>query len=597
MMKDIVAGTAGHIDHGKTSLVRALTGIDADRLEEEKRRGITIDIGFAHLALTPELRVGFVDVPGHERFVKNMLAGVGGIDLVLFVVAADESIKPQTREHFEICRLLGIREGIVVLTKSDLVERDLIDLVRLEVEEFVKGSFLEGAPVVAVSAQTGDGLDALRTALIAAAARVKAKDAHGFARLPIDRAFSMKGFGTVVTGTLVSGAISREDELELYPTGRKLRVRGVQVFGKSVNKAIAGQRTAVNVADIEPGEIARGMQLAAPGRFAAVKTADCAISMLPSAKPLKNGAPVHFHAGTAEVAAKVRLLEDGYARFHFREPILLAPRDRFIIRRFSPVTTIGGGRVIDTGRTKYVPGRLAILDSGDNAARVTLLVRESKAGLLVRDAVARTGLSEDEVRRAPVRVVRDWLIDPAWFDRAKRAAIEQVRAFHAAHPLLAGMPKGSVVAPDYVLDDLLRAAPELAVEGDIVRLRTHRVVLKEDETEARAKIEAAFEKAGLTVPAMGEVLTSSGVEDKRARGLLQILIKEKRLIKVGADLVFHTAALENLRKLLAARKGQRFTVPSFKDWTGISRKYAIPLLEYLDREHVTRREGDERLVL
>lgn len=571
-----------------------MTGIDADRLEEEKRRGITIDIGFAHRELTPELRVGFVDVPGHERFVKNMLAGVGGIDLVLFVVAADESIKPQTREHFEICRLLGIREGIVVLTKADLVDRDIVDLVRLEVEEFVKGSFLEGAPVVAVSSETGEGLDDLRKALVEAAARAQAKDARGFARLPIDRAFSMKGFGTVVTGTLVSGTIAREDELELYPTGRKLRVRGLQVFGKSVNKAAAGQRTAVNVADIEPGEITRGMQLAAAGKFRAAKTVDVALEML---KPLKNGAPVHFHAGTAEVTARVRLLENGYARLRLSEPVLVMPRDRFIVRRFSPVTTIGGGRVVDTGAAKHTPGRLAVLDGEDAGAKVALLVRESKAGLRVRDAVARTGLPEEEVRRAPVRVVRDWLIDPAWFERQKRAAVEQVRVFHGAHPLLAGMPKGTVAAPEYVLDELLAAAPELAVEGDLVRLRTHRVVLKEDETEARAKIEAAFEKAGLAVPGMGEVLAGSGVEDKRARGLLQILIKEKRLVKIGADLVFHTSALDKLRGLLAQRKGERFGVPSFKEWTGISRKYAIPLLEYLDREHITRREGDERVVL
>ena len=266
-MKNIIVGTAGHIDHGKTALVKALTGIDADRLEEEKRRGITIDIGFAHLALGPELRLGFVDVPGHERFIKNMLAGVGGIDLVLFVVAADESIKPQTREHFDICRLLGIRGGVVALTKSDLVDPELLDLVRLEMEEFVAGSFLQGAPIVPVSSTTGAGLDALRQELARLARAAPAKNAAGHFRLPIDRAFSVKGFGTVITGTLMSGAVAREQEVEMHPTGRRLRVRGVQVYGKTAAEARAGERTALNLADIEPAEIARGMTLAEPGRM------------------------------------------------------------------------------------------------------------------------------------------------------------------------------------------------------------------------------------------------------------------------------------------------------------------------------------------
>src|SRR5579872_1720422 len=280
-MKSIVIGTAGHIDHGKTALVKALTGIDADRLEEEKRRGITIDIGFAHLDLTPGLRLGFIDVPGHERFVKNMLAGVGGIDLVLFVVAADESIKPQTREHFDICRLLGIPRGIIVLTKSDLVDKDILDLVRLEMEEFVAGSFLENAPVVAVSSTTGAGIDDLRRELDRASAAVVEKSAAGHFRLPIDRAFSAKGFGTVVTGTLISGAVSREEEVELYPTGRTLRVRGVQVHSQSADSATAGQRTALNLADIEPAEIARGMVLAAPGRLRVTRHLDCSVDLLP----------------------------------------------------------------------------------------------------------------------------------------------------------------------------------------------------------------------------------------------------------------------------------------------------------------------------
>src|SRR5580700_1681578 len=396
-MKNVIVGTAGHIDHGKTALVRALTGIDADRLEEEKRRGITIDLGFAHLQLTPQLRMGFIDVPGHERFVKNMLAGVGGIDLVLFVIAADESIKPQTREHFDICRLLGIPRGVVALTKADLVDPDILELVRLEVEEFAAGSFLEGVPVVAVSSVTGAGLDELRRELQCAAEAAPAKSAGGHFRLPLDRAFTVKGFGTVVTGTLISGTVRKEQEVELYPTGRRLRVRGVQVYGKSANQALGGQRTALNLADIEPAEVARGMVLAAPGMFRAVTQLDCALQLLPSAKPLKHRAPVHFHAGTAEIEAQVRLLDGAaalkpgqrcFARIVLQEPALLLPGDRFIIRMFSPVVTIGGGVVLDIGGKRYrkadraaTAERLQTLAEAPEAERIALLIRESKYGM------------------------------------------------------------------------------------------------------------------------------------------------------------------------------------------------------------------------
>ena len=582
-MKNIIVGTAGHIDHGKTALVKALTGIDADRLEEEKRRGITIDIGFAHLQLTPGLRLGFVDMPGHERFVKNMLAGVGGIDLVLFVIAADESIKPQTREHFDICRLLGIPKGVVALTKADLVEPDILELVRLEIDEFVAGSFLEGAPVVAVSSVTGAGLDTLREELQRVANAVAEKPATGHFRLPLDRAFTVKGFGTVVTGTLISGAVGKEQEVELYSTGRRLRVRGVQVYGEPAGEALAGQRTALNLADIEPAEVARGMVLAAPGIFRPVTQVDCALQLLPSAKPLKQRAPVHFHAGTAEIEAQVRLL-DGvtalqpgqrcWARIVLREPALLLPGDRFIIRMFSP------------------------------------LVRESKYGMGMGDLVARTGLTERQITAAaagaPVMSFsppRPWFADRAWFQSAREKLLHAVREFHRKNPLLPGIPKQDLRgrelpdSPPFLIDAMLAQEKQIVVEGENVRLASHKVVLKQDEEQARAAIEHAFEQAGLAVPALPDVLAKSGVEPARARSLLQILLREKRLMRVSDDLVFHRSAVEKLRALLAAHRAERFNVGTFKDWTGISRKYAIPLLEYLDREHVTRREADDRVVL
>ncbi len=614
-MFNLVAGTAGHIDHGKTSLIRALTGIDADRLEEEKRRGITIDIGFAHLQLTPEVRAGFVDVPGHERFVKNMLAGVGGIDLVLFVVAADESIKPQTREHFEICRLLGISSGIVVLTKSDLVDADILDLVKLEVSEFVTGSFLDKAPMLAVSAETGEGIAELKAQLTRAAKAIRARDAAGFTRLPIDRAFSSKGFGTVVTGTLVSGTVDREQELQLYPTERRLRVRGLQVFGKKTERAGAGQRTAVNLADIEPAEITRGMVLAEPGLFHAVSSIDCEVELLASAKPLKHRAPVHFHAGTAEIEAEVRLFGThaaiqpgtrGFTRLVLREPALLLPGDRFIIRRFSPVTTIGGGTVVDINGPKYkrdddVAARLQSLAVAAPADRVALLVAEAGGGMSVAAAVARTGLPAAAVRKTAPGVMllrsRDWLVNRQQFQDAKARLVEHVAAFHQANSLLTGPPKSALPVPAHLLDELLQTASELVADGEIVRLRAHRVVLKSDEADARAAIELAFETAGLLAPALGEVLAKSGVEEKRARSLLQILLREKLVVKISPDLVLHGKTVEQLRAFLNSRKGTRFSVGDFKEWTGVSRKYAIPLLEYLDREHVTRREGDERLVV
>ena len=621
-MKNIIVGTAGHIDHGKTALVKALTGIDADRLEEEKRRGITIDLGFAHLQLTAGLRLGFVDVPGHERFVKNMLAGVGGIDLVLFVIAADESVKPQTREHFDICRLLGIPRGLIALTKADLVDPDLLGLVRLEVEDLVAGSFLEGAPMVPVSSVTGAGLDELRAELARAAAAVPEKNAAGYFRLPIDRVFTVKGFGTVVTGTLISGSVAKEQEVELYPAGRRLRVRGVQVHGSQAGRAVAGQRTAVNLADIEPSELTRGDVLSEPGRFRAVKQVDCRLHLLPSAKPLKHRAPVHFHAGTAEIEAEARLFgaariqpgDTAYVRLVLRDPALLLPGDHFIIRMFSPVVTIGGGVVVDTGERRYrrtedVKARLDIVgQSIDVPARVGLLVRESPFGLGMPELIARTGLLERDIATAAAQLVaipqpQPWYVDRSWFQSTRARLVLAVRQFHQQTPLLPGITRQDLRsrhmpgAPPFVLDALLADAKEIAVEGETVRLRTHKLVLKEDEERARAAIEQAFEQAGLATPPVQDVLAKSGVEPARARTLLEILVRDKRLVRISDELVFHVAAIEKLRRMLSARRSERFNVGAFKDWTGISRKYALPLLEFLDREHVTRREGDERVVL
>jgi selenocysteine-specific elongation factor len=619
-MKNIIAGTAGHIDHGKTALVRALTGVDTDRLKEEKARGISIDLGFAHLDLPPNGRVGFVDVPGHERFIKNMLAGVGGIDLVLFVIAADESIKPQTREHFDICRLLHIPRGIVVLTKADLVDSDILELVRLEVDEFVRGSFLENAPVVAVSSTTGLGLDALRHELHEAASSIHEKDATRYFRLPLDRAFSMRGFGTVITGTLISGSVATEQEIEIFPAGQRVRVRGIQVHGSPQTRAFAGQRTALNLAGIEPATLTRGMMLAEAGRFAATKQVDAVFDLLGSAKPLKNRAPIHFHAGTAEIEAAIRPIPTAEAiqpgtrahvRLTLREPLQLLPGDRFIVRMFSPVVTIGGGMVLDVAPPRRsTPERLRILENGSAPERIALLVSESKNGMGMPDLVARTGLLESEiaaaVRQPALASWMDpqfWVVDSAWAQGRVDTIQNTLKQFHREKPLLVGISKeelrGKALpgAPPFLLDALLARSKTIAVKGETVHLVSHKVALKQDEADAIAKIEAAFESAGLAVPSTPEVLAKSGVEAARARTLLQILLRDKKLVRVGDDLVFHSAAISTLRTLLATHKGQRFAVPEFKDWTGVSRKYAIPLLEFLDREKLTRRDGDLRTVL
>jgi selenocysteine-specific elongation factor len=619
-MKNIIIGSAGHIDHGKTALVRALTGIDTDRLKEEKQRGISIDLGFAHLQISQNVRLGFVDVPGHERFIKNMLAGVGGIDLVLFVIAADESIKPQTREHFDICRLLGIRNGIVVLTKSDMVDNDLIELVRLEVDEFVRGSFLENAPIVAVSSTTGAGLADLRAEIEKMAGSVAEKDASQYFRLPIDRSFSMRGFGTVVTGTLVSGSVHVEQEVELHPARQRVRVRGIQVHGASVKEATAGQRTALNIAGVEAAEMRRGMLLAEAAKFRATTQVDCVFELLASAKPLKHRAPVHFHAGTAEVEAEMRRLRGtealqpgarDYVRFLLSEPLLLLPGDRFIVRMFSPVVTIGGGTVLDiAGPRRAAPDRMRVLESAPLADRIALLVSEARYGMGMPDLVARTGWLEADLRKAVAAATvisfespQFWLLDSKWAGRQHEVIHETLKQFHRKNPLVGGLSKEELRskqlpgAPSWLMDALLSRAKTLAVDGETVRLASHQISLKQDETEASAKIESAFQTAGLAVPSMNEVLGKSGVEGNRARNILQLLLRDKRLVRVSDELVFHASAIHSLRELLAKKKGARFAVPEFKDWTGISRKYAIPLLEFLDRERVTRREGDSRVVL
>jgi selenocysteine-specific elongation factor len=631
-MKSVIVGTAGHIDHGKTALVKALTGIDADRLEEEKRRGITIDLGFAHLEMNASngevLRFGFVDVPGHERFVRNMLAGVGGIDLVLFVIAADEGIKPQTREHFDICRLLCVQGGITVLSKSDLVDKDTLELVRMEVEDLLRGSFLENSPILLLSSLTGTGVPDLKRELVHLAGKLPARNSQAIARLPIDRVFSMKGFGTVVTGTLVAGTVRTEDALELFPSRRHVRVRGVQVHGFLANHAVAGERTALNLPGVEKSELARGMTLASPGLLQASSRIDVRLSVLPSAQPLRNGARVHLHAFASETIAVVRLLGDkqllpgseGFLQLQLADSLLLVPGDRFIIRQFSPVITIGGGVVLDTlPQKKAAAGeRLRFLESLSAGTLQSVVlartVRRAQQGITVAQLGAETGHTRNEVEaaikelRSGGSIVghRDWVVDA----RALVSAVENLRQivsnFHSKNPLVPGISKDilreqaalSAIAFDAVLSAAL-LGKQVAVTQDLVHLPGRGVEMKDEEAQSRKTIEQAFASAGLKVPALENVLAGLKIDKLRAQKIVTLLLREKLLVKVSDDLVFHRAVLDQLRSSLVAQKAKnpKIDVAAFKDLTGVSRKYAIPLLEYLDRERVTKRIGDERVIL
>jgi selenocysteine-specific elongation factor len=633
-MKSIIIGTAGHIDHGKTALVRALTGIDPDRLEEEKRRGITIDLGFAHLELSApsgeKLRFGFIDVPGHERFVRNMLAGVGGIDLVLLVIAADESIKPQTREHFEICRLLSIPRGITVITKSDLVDEDTLSVVRMEIEEFVRDSFLDvsRSPMVAVSARTGAGLDELKKEIARLASEVPARDTEAIFRLPIDRVFAMKGFGTVVTGTLIAGKTQKEDEVEVFPSRERVRVRGVQVHGSTTERASAGQRTALNLAGVAVEDLGRGMTLTVPGVFEPAHQIDVRLSLLKEAKPLKDRARVHLHAFASETIAEVSLHEgreikpgsSGFARLKTVDPVLLLPGDRAILRQFSPVVTIGGAVVVDSfpKRRQKKEALLSFLNTLAQGGRQEMLLariqRHAHEGLSLADAVRETGIRKTVLQPLATALLQqkaivqagEQMVGAEAFAAARQKTVSALDVFHKANPLVAGISKEELREKLGLRSDVMEALLALLVRekkaevtGEQVRLAGRGVQLKDDEAKAKATIEQAFSSAGLKVPAMYEVLAKLPVDKTRAQKLVTLLLRDRVLVKLTDELVFHHTALESLRNILSEYKttSQKMDVAKFKDLTGVSRKYAIPLLEYLDRERVTRRVGDERIIL
>jgi selenocysteine-specific elongation factor len=645
--RPLVVGTAGHIDHGKSSLVQALTGTNPDRLKEEQARGITIDLGFAHADLDG-VDVSFVDVPGHERFVRNMLAGAGGIDAALLVVAADESVMPQTREHAEICRLLDIPAGVVAITKADLADPDMLALVELDVRELLRGSRLAQARVVPVSVRTGQGLPDVRAALSALADVPRPASRDDVVRLPVDRVFTMRGHGTVITGTLVSGTIAEGQELSVLPSARRVRVRGIQQHGRAVPAARAPGRVALNLSGVETDELARGMTIAPADALAVTRRIDARIELLPGASPLRHGARVRVHQGTAEAAARVligaarehdeaswRLARPGelrvtvpagghaYVRLRLDQPVAITRGDRFVLRAQSPAVTIGGGIVLDPEppggglRREAALARFVDLETIDGAL-ARWVTTAAGMGLAVPALVSRGGLPHADAERAAGRAlasarcvrIGDRLYDAPLVAQLGEAVTAHVRAFHGAHPLETGVPREALrdaAAPHATAELFDHVMTALARDGvmagsDRIALAGHEVVLSDTESRTRGRILDAVRAAGLAGADAASLAAAAGHGAAGVDRVAHLLVRQKELVKIES-LFFDAAALQRLKEDVHSMRGAAGTAPvridvaTFKSRYGLTRKSAIPLLEWLDRERVTRRMGEARVIL
>ncbi|TAL15812.1 selenocysteine-specific translation elongation factor [bacterium] len=631
--KRIVLGTAGHIDHGKTSLVRALTGIDTDRLKEEKLRGITIELGFATLDLPGGRRMSIVDVPGHEKFVRTMVAGASGIDTVLFVVAADEGVMPQTREHLEICSLLGVASGVVALTKADMVDEEYLELAREDVASLVKGTFLEGAPIVPVSSVTGQGLDQLRERLCELADAVPQRDAKGLFRLPVDRVFPMKGFGTVVTGTLLSGAVKRDDEVEILPGGVRAKVRGVQVHGEAVEKAYAGNRTALNFSGVSVEEINRGDTVVHPGEIEPTYMADARITVLGTArKPLKERDRLRLHIAAREVPVVVALLssenieggEEGYVQLRSREKFVACPGDRFVLRGYSPARTVGGGVVLDhhparhKGQKKEVAALLEVLDKGAPGERLKVFLDLRKhVGLTPEDAVSALMVTLEQARNLLQLSVRDGHafvsdrkaqrhVSSGYIAELSAFALEILADYHRQNPLKKGIGAEELRSkfPAYIDDKLVAFTLErLAGEGKIildaekVRRSDFTLTLSLEDEGTQKRIRELVREKGFEAHTLETLVAGTGESAAALKPVVNYLVAEGRLVRTKEGFLFDAALMEGFVekvKDLLAGKGE-MGVSDVKDLTGASRKYAIPLLEYLDTNKITMRRGESRV--
>jgi selenocysteine-specific elongation factor len=633
-MKQIILGTAGHIDHGKTALVRALTGIDTDRLKEEKERGITIELGFAYLDLPSGGRIGIVDVPGHERFVKHMVSGAGGIDIVALIIAADKGVMPQTREHLDICTLLGVERGLVVLTKIDLVDQELRELAIEDIKDFTRGTFLEKAPVIPVSAVTGERLGDLITALEQLVEQVAERSAAGLLRLPIDRVFTMKGFGTVITGTLVSGQVKTGEVVEILPRGTVAKVRGIQVHNEKVQQGVAGQRIAVNLQGVEKSSVQRGEVVLHPGTAEPTNLLDAEIIHLSHApRPLRNGVMLRFHTGTSYQMAKIFLLgtnelkpgERGYAQIRLQDPVVAFPNDRFVLRGSSLIQTVGGGIILDAHpqRHKRFKGDvITLLEQLKGGAPPFILgfhiKKGGNRGLEIRKlagyanippAILAATIHELLTKKKAIKFDKEAerVIDGGIYNHLKDEMVDALEKYHAENPLKPGMPKEelkSKLPPEVdgklfntLLSDLL-GSEAVVQEKDKVRLAGHYIALEGKQQALEEKIEGIMQQSGLTPPSIKELGEQLGTSEKEVQDILSLLANGGHVVKLKEGVYFHQEPLDELRgQLIAFLKEQgKISTQDFKALTNASRKYTIPLAEYFDAIKVTVRVGDDRVL-
>jgi len=632
-MKHVILGTAGHIDHGKTALVKALTGVDTDRLKEEKERGITIELGFTFLDLPSGIRLGIIDVPGHERFVKHMVAGVWGIDLVALIIAADEGVMPQTKEHLDICKLLKVKKGLIVLTKIDLVERDLLELVREEVTDIAKDTFLKDAPILAVSSLTGEGIPQLISTLDHLSREVKGRSSDGLFRLPIDRIFVMKGFGTVVTGTIVSGKLSLGETVEILPSGLEGKVRNLQVYNQPMEEATAGERAAVNLQGIETSAIERGDVLVHPKTLTPTSLLDVYLEYLSIApRPLKHRTQQRFHMGTSSTTASIFLLdreelapgEEGFAQLRLERSVVSFPQDRFVIRGSGAIQTLGGGVVLDTHPIKHrrysppVINDLILLKDGSSEQAINqYILRSGIAGISFGDLLNRVAMPPNEIQTILRKMIERGdilLVDPeklkvienSQYQRLKEMTLIQLREFHQRFPMRIGLAKEEVrtklpVELDMKLFQILIngliQSKEVVLERDKLKLHGHQIS-SADEKGLVKRVEEAILRGKLQPPSPKELSEEWSEEEERVLAVFEYLAHEGMLVKIKSGMYFHRIHFENLKGELInfLKSHKEITTSQFKELTGASRKYVIPLIEYFDQMKLTLRLGEKRIL-
>ena len=633
-MKHFVLGTAGHVDHGKTALIKALTGVDTDRLKEEKERGITIELGFASLTLPSGHTIGIVDVPGHERFIKNMVSGAAGIDLVMLVIAADEGIMPQTKEHLHICSLLGITKGLVALTKIDLVEKDWLELVKSETAEFLQGSFLEGAPIIPVSAIKQENLADLVKAIDETVGQIAVKADDGIFRLPVDRVFTMKGFGTVVTGTLISDHIKVGEEVQILPAEISSRIRGIQVHNLPVDEALSGQRTAINLQGVEKSSVNRGDVLVRPQTVSPSQRLDTFVEYLSTnTKNLKNRALVRLHTGTSEIIARIVLLisnelkpgEKTFAQLVLAKEDVIVAGDHFVLRSYSPVTTIGGGLIFDPLPSKHkrhngkVISDLNILQSGSLPERISVIMeRTGFAGINLRGLAFRLGINTKKIKEAledlfsrRKAILLDsedtTVISAYYYNQLEELITNNLTVYHKKNALQEGISKeelketlGRAISPK-LFNMALRSLSKkesIVTDKDNVRLAGHQIQIGGELDSLRSTIAGKYRDAGLNVPSLTDVINDFKDQKAKAQSIIKLMLKDGELIKINEELCFSRDTFNKLREDYKAMltKDGKATPASFKELTNLSRKYIIPLMEYFDMNKLTVRVGDHRIL-